>query len=65
MNLEIIILSEISQTENKMPYNTPYIWNLKNNANKLIYKAATDTENRPVVVKGEGWTGSLGLADAN
>lgn len=31
-----------------MPYNTTYIWNLKNNASELIYKAATDTENRPV-----------------
>ena len=65
MNLQIIILSEISQTEDKMPYSTTYIWNLKNNANELIYNAATDTENRPVVAKGEGWIGSLGLADAN
>ena len=48
-----------------MPHNTTYIWNLKNNANELIYKAATDTENRPVVAKGKGWIRSLGLADAN
>lgn len=65
MHLEIIILSEISHTEDKMPYNTTYIWNLKNNASELIYKAATDTENRPVVSKGEGWIRSLGIADAN
>ena len=36
-----------------MPYSTTYIWNLKNNANELIYNAATDTENRPVVAKRE------------
>ena len=42
-----------------MPYSTTYIWNLKNNANELIYNAATDTENRPVVAKGEGDKGGV------
>ena len=47
------------------------MWNLKCNTNELIYKTETDShiENKLVVAKvggwGEGWTGSLGLADAN
>ena len=47
------------------------MWNLKNDTNELIYETErlTDIEIRPVVAKGErgreGWTGSLGLADAN
>ena len=35
--LEIIILSEISQTE-KDKYDITYLWNLKNDTNKHIYK---------------------------
>ena len=38
MGLEIIILSEVSQTE-KDKYHIIYKWNLKNNVNELIYKA--------------------------
>ena len=47
------------------------MWNLKYDTNELIYETEThsQTENRLVVVKGEegwgGWTGSLGLVDAN
>ena len=48
------------------------MWNLKYDSNELIYETETDsqTENRLVVAKeegvcGEGWIGSLGLADAN
>ena len=44
------------------------MWNLKYDANELIYKTETDsqTENRLVVAKGEGEWGrhGLGLADA-
>ena len=37
MDLETVIMSEISQTE--ISYDTPYMWNLKRNyANELIYK---------------------------
>ena len=35
MDLEIVILSEVSQTEKD---NIPYIWNLKKGTNELVYK---------------------------
>ena len=35
MNLEIIILSEISQTEKNKYHVITYIWNLKNDTNGL------------------------------
>ena len=42
-NLEIVILSEISQTEKEMSYDIPYMQNLKRkDTNKLIWQ----TENR-------------------
>ena len=47
------------------------MWHLKYGTNELTYKIETDSdiENRLVVAKGEregvGWTGSLGLVDAN
>ena len=46
-------------------------WNLKYNTNESIYKTETysQTENRPIVAKGEGEgegrIGSLGLADVS
>ena len=43
MDLEIIILSEVSQTE-KNKYTTSLIWNLKNDTNELIYKTETDSQ---------------------
>ena len=36
MDLEIIVLSKISQTE-KGKYHITYMWNLKNDTNELIY----------------------------
>ena len=37
MDLETVIMSEVSQTE--ISYDTPQMWNLKRNyANELIYK---------------------------
>ena len=45
------------------------MWNPKYGTNDLIYKTETLTENRIVIAKGKGegvgWTGSLGLVDAN
>ena len=46
------------------------MWNLKYNTNEHICEPniLTDIENRLVVAKegwGEGWSGSLGLIDAN
>ena len=43
MDLEIIILSEVSQTE-KDKYHITYTWNLKNNTNESIYKTETDSQ---------------------
>ena len=45
MDLEIIILSKVSQKK-KEKYNSTYMWNLKYGPNKLFYKTETDTENR-------------------
>ena len=52
MNLEIIILSKVSQRI--ITYIT-YMWNLKNYTNELIYKTErlTDIENKIMVTKGE------------
>ena len=39
MDLEIIILSEVSQTERQISYDITYMWNLKQkDINELIYK---------------------------
>ena len=44
MDLEIVILSEVkSDREGAVPYDIPYIWNLKrNDTNEAIYKAERD-----------------------
>ena len=38
MQLENLILSEVSQTEKKIPYDITYMWFLKHGTNELIYK---------------------------
>ena len=56
MNLEIIILSEVSQTE-KNKYNMILLIcgiYKKNDANELIYKGERDLENKLVVTRKEG-----------
>ena len=60
MGLEGIMLSQISQTENReMQYDLTYLWNLKSKTNKI---KLIDTETRLVVTRGEGvgagWMGS-------
>ena len=44
MDLEIIILSEESEKERQIPHDTTYIWDLKYDANELIYKTETDSQ---------------------
>ena len=45
MDLEVVILSEISQTEKEKYHNIPYIWNLKgNDTNELIFNTETDSQ---------------------
>ena len=40
MGIEIIILSKLSQRQ--ISYDIAYMWNPKNDANKLIYKTEID-----------------------
>ena len=59
MDVEIIILSEVSQRERQISYGITYIWTQKNSTNKLIYKTKTDsqTENKLTATKGEARKG--------
>ena len=41
IELEIIILSEVRQRQ--IPYSITYMWNLKYDLNKHIYKTKTDS----------------------
>jgi len=60
------------ERERQIPYDITYMWNLKYDTNESIYKTETDSEKwrtdlwlprrRRVEV---GWTGSLGLVEAN
>jgi len=60
MNLEIIILSEISQSERERqtPYGITYMWNLKYGTDELIYKTETDPQKQKtnlwLLPKGKG-----------
>ena len=42
MDLEIIILNEVRQRQ--IPYDFTYMWNLKYDTKKLIYKTETDSQ---------------------
>ena len=45
VELEIVILSEVkSERERQIPYNIPYMWNLKYGTNEPIYKTETDSQ---------------------
>ena len=68
MQLEIIILSEVSQKE-KDKY---HMWNLKYGTSEPNYETETDSQTWRTDLwlprgrgLGEGWGGSLGLAEAN
>ena len=43
MDLEIIILSELSQIKTNL-YDLTYLWYLKNNTSKSIHKTETDLQ---------------------
>ena len=43
MDLESVILSEVREGE--IPYDVPYMWNLKRNANELIKQRLAGLEN--------------------
>ena len=62
MDLESVILSEVSQTEEKYCVTSLYMWNLKiNDIYALTYKTErlTDLENELMVAEGNGYLGSL------
>ena len=44
MDLEIIILSEVSGRERQISYDMTYMWNLKNDMNESMYKTETDSQ---------------------
>ena len=44
MQLEIIILSEVSQKEKDKYHDITYMWNLKYDKNEPIYKIETDSQ---------------------
>ena len=48
MDLEIIILSEVSQTEKDKYHDITYMWNLKNDTNELIYKTEIDPQTQKI-----------------
>ena len=61
MNLEIIILSEVSQTEKGKYYMILLICGIwKSNTNQLIYKTETHRENKLTVTKRERGKGGGG-----
>ena len=63
-NLEIIILSEVSQKEKDKYHMIPLMWhNLKYDTKEITYKTGTDSdmENRLVATKGKGGWGRGGL----
>ena len=44
MDMEIIILSEVNQTEIQISYDIAYVWSLKYDINELIYKTEIDLQ---------------------
>ena len=58
MELEIIILTEVSQRERQISYDITYIYNLKKNKNEHIYKTERDSQTLKTNLwspKEEGW----------
>ena len=57
---EAITLSEVSQTERQIPYDIPYMWNLKYDTNESMYKTETDSQTQKAnlwLPKGKGREG--------
>ena len=59
-----------SDRERQIPYYITYMGDLKHDTNELIYETDSQTERTDLWLPrgrgaGEGWTGNLGLADAN
>ena len=44
VDLENIMLNEVSQTERQILYVIIYMWNLKNNTSESVYKTEADSQ---------------------
>ena len=63
MDLETVILSEVSQTEKEKYHDIPYVWNLKgNDTNELTKREDSDLENELTVARGCGGGQGEGIA---
>ena len=72
MQLDILILGEVSQKKRQILYDITYMWNLKYGTDESIYKTEKDLQTWRTDSwlprgrgTGVGWIGSLGLVDAN
>ena len=54
-----------SERERQIPYDITYMWDLKSDTNELTCEIETDSWLPRRGGWGEGWTGNLGLVDAN
>ena len=69
IDLEIIILSEVSQKEKEISYVITYMWNLKYGTNELTYESETESQRERTNlwllqerVCGEGMNWELGIS---
>ena len=64
VQLEILILRQVSQKKRQIPYAITNIWNLKYGTHEPLYKteADSDMENRLVVAKAGGMDGEFGVS---
>jgi len=70
MEQETLILSEVSQKEKDKYQMISHIWNLTNGTNESFHSKENDGHGEQTVIanaegEGVGWTGNLGLMDAN
>ena len=72
IELESLILSEVSQKEKDKYHVISHIWTLKYGTNEPIYKIETDSQTWRTELwlprgsgEGVGWMGSLGAVNAN
>ena len=71
MQLEVLILSEVSQKEKDKHHDITQMWNLNYETNQQVYKTETDSQTWRTDLwlsrgrAGERRIGSLGLADTN
>ena len=54
MDLEIITISEVSQTQKDKYHDITYVWNLKKDTNELIYKSEIDSKQTYGYHRGKG-----------